>query len=758
MRKLSRIQAILVGLTMLAIHGCPSNAQISQVGVGEELKALNQSIAEGHIGSGIDRLSAFRQQIDPDKDPDAYWTVSRQLVDLFLELEDTARAEQVIKSIVESKIGASRPAIFQWTQFYIGEWLYLTGHGMEGEKFLRALTDGEGRWVFIPAQRAAAVVLSKIELQQGNISQSAIWMRRAVIGVFEDKGSGSEEIIDTLTEYAQYLSATRRFVDAFNIYAKLFPLYQQALPHTSPKYLHFQVLFLDVMPEIANFSAADDLYTRLHDDVEKVDLVAPSVRSELFFQGLYQQARSKSDSDRDTLRRRLVEIVDRRSDLLKYPLYRMILMYFAILCNDVDLAERVESSTVNEVPGNLQTDAYKDALDSLIAARRGGFDRSTSLLDTSRLKIEAYHDRFEAETADQLPAISAEERAVIGTILEMDLPHAATAIQRDVLFKVGQFLNRDRTKLGLNQSVNRRALKSDLQREDAFTRDRLRDLRDRLLRDATTSLLSRALPIRTASVVRDNDFSVLIRLEDVEDKLVLSDESFSRGGLSDNQSSTSLGKIQKLLKDNEALIIHNVVPNGLAVQCLSSQKWMSGVSNYNQSEILQLTSDEKKLSESLHAANLPLPQLDNSARFPFDSASRLFRLFFGRSAECLKGKTHILLATDPDFFALPWNALVTEPPAGQDLSFRDAAWLPRKYAISLLPSVRSIYQIRQVLQASRARRAFLGVGDPDLGQTGQSAALTLGPLFSSRGVADVAEIKALPRLPDAPLTNYDPEA
>ena len=156
----------MVGLIILAIHGCPSNAQISQVGVGEgELKALNQSIAEGHIGSGIDRLSAFRQKIDPDKDPDAYWTISRQLLDLFFQLEDTARAEQVIKSIVQSqKIGASRPAIFQWTQFYIGEWLYVTGHGTEGEKFLRALTDGDGRWVLIPAQRAAAVLLSKIEL------------------------------------------------------------------------------------------------------------------------------------------------------------------------------------------------------------------------------------------------------------------------------------------------------------------------------------------------------------------------------------------------------------------------------------------------------------------------------------------------------------------------------------------------------------------------------------------------------------------
>ena len=142
--------------------------------------------------------------------------------------------------------------------------------------------------------------------------------------------------------------------------------------------------------------------------------------------------------------------------------------------------------------------------------------------------------------------------------------------------------------------------------------------------------------------------------------------------------------------------------------------------------------------------------MDNSSKFPFESANRLFRFFFGASNGCTTGKAHILLATDPDLFAEPWNAFVTDlPPAGQVVGFREAAWLPRKYAISLLPSVRSIYEIRKLLQRSQASRIFLGVGDPDLGPPQQSAALTLGPLFASRGVANVAEIKALPRLPDS---------
>ena len=751
MRKLVRVEAFLVALFLFAVHISPLRAEGSRTPLDEELNAVTQSIAEGHIGQGIDRLSAFRQQMDPQKDPNGYWTGSQRLLDLLFQVEDTARAEQVLKSIVESKIGASNPAIFNWTQLYIGEWLYLTGHGTESQKFLRALTVVDKRLVLIPAQRAAAVLLSKIELRQGNVAQSAVWMRRAVIGVFEDKGAGSEEIVDALTEYAQFLSATRRLVDAFNIYVKLAPVYEQAFPHTSPKYLRFQSLFLGVAAEVGNFNAANDLYSRLNEPASRVDLVAPSVKDELFFQGLYQKARSPSQSDRDALRRQVVDIVDKGSDLLRYGLNRMIFMYFALLCKDIDLAERVEKSPVAQITESVQIDAYRDALDSFIAASRGKFDDSISLLERSRSKIEDFHRQFEAETIDQLPAISAEERTVISSILELDLPQARSLSQQNTLFRTGQFLNRDRTKLGLNQSISGRALKSELQREDAFTRDRLRDFRDRLLRDTTAKLLSGVFPIRLPSAVKNNDFSVLLRLEDTEDRLLIADRVVV--GEVDryaNESTRDIASVQGLLKNDEALILQNLVPNGLAVQCLTSKELVSRVTLYEQGEIAQLVDDEKKITELLHSSALPVKQMDNSSKFPFESANRLFRFFFGASNGCTTGKAHILLATDPDLFAEPWNAFVTDlPPAGQVVGFREAAWLPRKYAISLLPSVRSIYEIRQLLQRSQASRIFLGVGDPDLGPPQQSAALTLGPLFASRGVANVAEIKALPRLPDS---------
>ena len=748
MLKLSGVRGVLVAIVLIVVHLSPLRAEGSGTPLDDELNALRQSIAEGHIAQGIDRLSVFRQQIDPNKDPAGYWTVSRQLLELLFQLEDTRRAESVLKSIVESKIGSSNPAIFQWTQLYLGEWLYFAGHGTEAEKFLRALTGGDSRLVLIPAQRAAAVLMSKIALQQGNVAQSGIWMRRAVIGVFEDKGAGSEEIVDILTEYAQFLSATRRFFDSFTLFVKLSPVLETGLPHTSPKYLHFLSLFLDVAPEIGKFDIADELYTRLRESADRSSRVAPSVTAELFFQGMYKDARSSSQSDKDRLRREVSDIVDKGADVLKYPIYRMSFMYFAIICNDIDLAERVDNSSVTQIAGTTQTDAYREALNSFIAAKRGMFADSISMLKQSLSNIETFHQQYEAETIDQLPALSTEERSVIGAVLKMDLPEAHSSLQQDVLFRIGQFLNRDRVKLGLNEAAARQTMKSELQREDDSTRDSLKRFRDQLLRDVTEKLLSTILPIHLPTAGKTSDYAVQSRLEDVDDKISVVDSMTIDG--SKTEATRSVASIQGILKNSEALILQNIVPNGLAVQCITSDNVTTHVSVYGKDEIAQLVDDERKLSEKLHSAKPLTIQTDNSGLFPFESAYHLFKFYFGANHECLEGKSHILLATDPDLFAEPWNALITDlPPAGHGVGFREAAWFPRKYALSLLPSVRSIYEIRRLLGRSEAKRAFLGVGDPDLGPPEQSAALTLGRLFASRGVADVAEIKALPRLPDS---------
>ena len=159
--------------------------------------------------------------------------------------------------------------------------------------------------------------------------------------------------------------------------------------------------------------------------------------------------------------------------------------------------------------------------------------------------------------------------------------------------------------------------------------------------------------------------------------------------------------------------------------------------------------DEKLILAAVHAEYPPSPTLDES--FPSESAYRLYTLLFGGIAACINNKPHLLLATDPNLFSFPFNALLTSPGTpGQPFSNRAAAWLPKLYAISLLPSVNAIYQLRTNARSSQALQKFLGIGNPELQGPQESAPqISLRSLYVERGVANVEALRALPPLPES---------
>jgi CHAT domain-containing protein len=207
--------------------------------------------------------------------------------------------------------------------------------------------------------------------------------------------------------------------------------------------------------------------------------------------------------------------------------------------------------------------------------------------------------------------------------------------------------------------------------------------------------------------------------------------------------------VTRLLAPNEALVLHVETFGLLVTFCVNSEAWEVRVPRLDPAELQQVTIDLKLLKAAVHGTHPPSADLDSS--FPLDSSHRLYNRYLGSVGGCLKNRTHILLATDPEHFALPWNALLTEPPpedSGHRL--RDASWLPKSYAVSLLPSVRSFFQLRANLPRSKARQLFLGVGDPDFkGAPAPAAQLAVGPLFASRGIGDSRAIGELPRLPES---------
>jgi CHAT domain-containing protein len=744
--------AILVGL-FVSVQVCTAHAQTDSASVDEQLAVANRSIIDGHVKDGVNRLELLLGQLDPTRDRDAYWRTAATLIEWLSQTENHAEETKVLNTLAAAKIWENQPAYVPWMQFFVGRNLAFTGHPDDAEKYLHIVTGGDARLVHIPLQRAAAVILSKIELDRNNISQAAIWIRRAVIGTMVDKGASSEEAVDVLTEYAYFLMRTRKLVEAMVLFGRLGDIYESSFAHHSPKYLHFLSLFVATTATIGNFATADAIQKRLSESVSSVDVVAKSVHDELFFQELYQLARTPPINGHSQVTERLQQIISSNPDFLKNPHSRIISSYLAVLGGNFELGEKYFLSD-STIPQDEQYRSYDIILKSFfLAARHENRAESIALANQALAAIREAYKPLENESGSRLPALTIEERLILSVILGIDASRNFTLDQGDILFRLGQFLNRDKGKLGLHQRIIRQELKSDLQREDLRTRDRLQQLRDGMMDEATTTLLSRVLPIKNYVTGLKNDFAFLIRLEDLEDRISTTDQQLKQSIPSYSKlfddSETGLGAVQKIVSPKEALVLHVVVVGmGLVTGCITSENITFNVTKFDLAETQQFTVDEKLLVYAVHRTDQPSAVLDS--QFPAQSSYRLYQKLFGGVGPCLKGKTHILLATDPDFFALPWNALLTkEPSETSGFSFREASWLPKFYSISLLPSIQSLYELRTNFPRSAARNKFLGIGDPDFkGTTQSSTQVSLAPLFSTRGVGNLKAIADLPALPE----------
>jgi CHAT domain-containing protein len=84
---------------------------------------------------------------------------------------------------------------------------------------------------------------------------------------------------------------------------------------------------------------------------------------------------------------------------------------------------------------------------------------------------------------------------------------------------------------------------------------------------------------------------------------------------------------------------------------------------------------------------------------------------FGQIAADIKDKKHLIVVPSGALTSLPFQVLITEKPEGtQRLS--DAAWLIKRHAITVLPSVASLRALRAFANGTRTGKPFIGFGDP----------------------------------------------
>jgi CHAT domain-containing protein len=152
---------------------------------------------------------------------------------------------------------------------------------------------------------------------------------------------------------------------------------------------------------------------------------------------------------------------------------------------------------------------------------------------------------------------------------------------------------------------------------------------------------------------------------------------------------------------------------------------------------------------------------DKSGLFNLGVAHELYSTLLGPVEALIKDKTHLLVVPSGALTALPFHLLVTDKaevavPAQLD-GYRDAAWLLRRHAITVLPSVASLKVLRVFAGKGQATKPMIGFGDPLFGREAQGrqrstkvAAKTRAytDFWQGAGVDRAKLSEALPRLED----------
>ena len=103
--------------------------------------------------------------------------------------------------------------------------------------------------------------------------------------------------------------------------------------------------------------------------------------------------------------------------------------------------------------------------------------------------------------------------------------------------------------------------------------------------------------------------------------------------------------------------------------------------------------------------------LGSNPLLPFDHARahKLYVALFGEVQDLVAGK-HLLIVPSGPLTQLPFQVLITKQPTSSD--HREAAWLAREHAITVLPAVSSLKALRRIGKSSAATKPMIGFGNP----------------------------------------------
>ncbi len=222
-------------------------------------------------------------------------------------------------------------------------------------------------------------------------------------------------------------------------------------------------------------------------------------------------------------------------------------------------------------------------------------------------------------------------------------------------------------------------------------------------------------------------------------------------------------EIQKLLGDQDALVFYVIGKGSTFIFSLTRERfawkkvWLGDedltreVAAFRQG--LEVDAIDRLFEE--------VPEHRASKLFNLGQAHKLYEELLSPVAEAIEGKQHLIVVPSGPLTALPFHLLVTDKPGDEvpdRLSgYRNAAWLAKRHAVSILPSVGSLKTLSQRPREAAPRKPFVAFGDPVFGRNQLMAAadetvsrgLTRGyaSVWQGSGI-DRTELSRLPRLPE----------
>jgi tetratricopeptide (TPR) repeat protein len=183
-----------------------------------------------------------------------------------------------------------------------------------------------------------------------------------------------------------------------------------------------------------------------------------------------------------------------------------------------------------------------------------------------------------------------------------------------------------------------------------------------------------------------------------------------------NPQPLTVTEIQALLSDGEALLVYTTGDKVSYVYAVTRTRaaWKP------------VALGTAALSEKIGAfrRGLDVEALRRSAEngkpvlFDLGLANDLYTALIGPVEEVVKDARHVVIVPAGPLTSLPFHLLVTEKPATpipqlRDIgSYRDAAWLIKRQAVSVLPALASLKALRHVARRDPGARPMVGFGDP----------------------------------------------